>query len=1192
MRNTRAIFLFFGLLICFASHAAIITSTAGGGNWTTGTSWVGGVAPAATDDVIIVSGATINLTTNQTCKSLTINGSGILNMNTASRTLTITGNLTINGTSSIQGAGTTRTVSVGGNFSVPVSQTPTIQDIVFSVTGTTTIDGTLTLNTGATAAKTFTGTFTISSTGTFTNTSQNVPITLGGSMVNNGIFNQGTGLVTFTGAASNTVTGTAATTAFGGGITINKGTSQANVLDVQCVITMLSGGLILTNGTFKLSSASTITAFTTDPNFGANAQLWCNGGTILASNTTVTYSGAIQVTAGTLNIGTSANHYLYPKGGSLTISGGALNVAGPLSDSPAGGAAGINFNMSGGTCTVTTASGSTADYPFLIQTVGAINSQFTMTGGTLIIQNSSTVAGFSANAGYYNHTTLGGGFTGGTLQIGNASSASSAIEIDTSIPIFNLTMSGSTTTVASPLTINGNVTLNSAASFRAGAYTHSLKGNWTNNGGTFVNTGSTLNFNGTTTQTIGGSSATSFNNFTLSGSNTVSFSLATTIAGTLTQNSGTVINPNSITTHTARTYMQNGTAQAPGTFGSTTSSATNQNNTFFTSATTGIITVSNKIYFTRQTGNWALNTTWSTVTYGNATNAGTFPVAGDDANIGGGFTITVAAGAACGALVFRSVNETNQVSISSGITLAVSTNVTLPRTPSSGSNTVAVGAGTLTANALAFTNSSTNTGIHRLTISTGTVTISGDVISDAPSVGTNNSPAITFSGAGTLNLAGAFLKSNTCTFTASTGTVNYNSTSIAQTIGDFTYNNLILNNTSSATPQFSLLANTTTSSILTMTSGQVDLRGFTFTLSSGTAGALSHSLLSTAGWMYNGTFTRAFPATAITVGTSQDGLMPMGTSANFRPFFFGKTNTGGSAGTISMTHTDPVTTTTGLLIADIGPVATIIIRNNSVWASTLTGGTGATFGIRYGGTGLGTVSSLNDVRSMLLNSVIGTNVTATTVSTSDPRVERSGLTAAQMSNSFYVGSTNSATSLPIELISFSGIAKKYGVELEWATVSEQNNDYFTVSHSATGANFQPIGTVKGNGTTNAAHSYTLTDFKPVLGNNYYQLQQTDFDGKTTSTEIITVNVISLDPLATVYPNPVSQNQLLNIEINTLPPNALTELRIVNMQGVTVSSDTSQSDSGGTMKATFSPTNLSPGIYILTVQGRHFKFVVE
>jgi len=474
---------------------------------------------------------------------LTLSGSGAKTLQTS--TATVGGNLTLSGTASTT---TVVALAITGNLSIGNGTTFTAAGFNLTVTGTTTVgagtSGQINF-TSTTGTKIF-GAVTIGANATWNN-SANEAVSFGGdlSVGSGATFTQGTGLATFTGAASNTITSTS-TLAFGGGITVNKGASTANVLDVQAVITMSSGGLTLTNGTFKLSSASTITPFTSDPNFGATAQLWCNGGTMQSSNITVTYSGAIQVTAGTLNIGTSANNYLYPKGGSLTISGGALNVAGPLSDSPAGGATGMNFNMSGGICTVATATGSTVDYPFLIQSV--VGSQFTMTGGTIVIQNSSDVSGlgFSANAGYYNHVA-GGTFTGGAIQIGNASTAaSSSIEIDATIPMYDLTVNNSTVTarvVVQGITVSNDVTI-SAGTFNVNSFNTSVGGDWTNNG-TFTPGTSTITLNGTSAlQIISGSSSTSFYKLTLNNTSGlipgITMSTATNATNTLTMTSGIV----------------------------------------------------------------------------------------------------------------------------------------------------------------------------------------------------------------------------------------------------------------------------------------------------------------------------------------------------------------------------------------------------------------------------------------------------------------------------------------------------------------------------------------------------------------------------------------------------------------------------------------------------------------------------
>ena len=74
--------VFILLLILFFSvsfvNAATITSTSAGGNWTLGSSWVGGLVPTASDDVEIPFGSILILNSNVSAYSVTI--SGILKM--------------------------------------------------------------------------------------------------------------------------------------------------------------------------------------------------------------------------------------------------------------------------------------------------------------------------------------------------------------------------------------------------------------------------------------------------------------------------------------------------------------------------------------------------------------------------------------------------------------------------------------------------------------------------------------------------------------------------------------------------------------------------------------------------------------------------------------------------------------------------------------------------------------------------------------------------------------------------------------------------------------------------------------------------------------------------------------------------------------------------------------------------------
>lgn len=74
----------------------ITSNGTGGGNWSSGSSWTGGVAPSSANHVTILNGDAITLTADASCIDLNINGGatgGSLNL--SSFQLTISGNLTV-----------------------------------------------------------------------------------------------------------------------------------------------------------------------------------------------------------------------------------------------------------------------------------------------------------------------------------------------------------------------------------------------------------------------------------------------------------------------------------------------------------------------------------------------------------------------------------------------------------------------------------------------------------------------------------------------------------------------------------------------------------------------------------------------------------------------------------------------------------------------------------------------------------------------------------------------------------------------------------------------------------------------------------------------------------------------------------------------------------------------------------------
>lgn len=112
--------------------------------------------------------------------------------------------------------------------------------------------------------------------------------------------------------------------------------------------------------------------------------------------------------------------------------------------------------------------------------------------------------------------------------------------------------------------------------------------------------------------------------------------------------------------------------------------------------------------------------------------------------------------------------------------------------------------------------------------------------------------------------------------------------------------------------------------------------------------------------------------------------------------------------------------------------------------------------------------------------------------------------------------------LPVRLLSFTGEQKNNVHILRWETSSEANSHYFNVERQVQGSSaFQTIGRVAAAGNSNEARQYSLTDFRPLLGNNFYRLQMVDLDGSYSYSNIVLLKMLSDKSLLTVFPNPTA-----------------------------------------------------------------------
>jgi hypothetical protein len=127
-----------------------------------------------------------------------------------------------------------------------------------------------------------------------------------------------------------------------------------------------------------------------------------------------------------------------------------------------------------------------------------------------------------------------------------------------------------------------------------------------------------------------------------------------------------------------------------------------------------------------------------------------------------------------------------------------------------------------------------------------------------------------------------------------------------------------------------------------------------------------------------------------------------------------------------------------------------------------------------------------------------------------------------VSSSFYIealsGCETCNTPLPIELAYFDAQMIDKVTHLSWQTASERNNDYFSIERSANGIDWIVLETMKGVGFSDRFISYETFDLRPLRGISYYRLKQTDFDGKSSYSQIRTIS--NMNELI-ILPNPGS-----------------------------------------------------------------------
>ena len=196
----------------------------------------------------------------------------------------------------------------------------------------------------------------------------------------------------------------------------------------------------------------------------------------------------------------------------------------------------------------------------------------------------------------------------------------------------------------------------------------------------------------------------------------------------------------------------------------------------------------------------------------------------------------------------------------------------------------------------------------------------------------------------------------------------------------------------------------------------------------------------------------------------------------------------------------------------------------------------------------------------------------------------SGSPILSLSHTNYTGSfspfaiSDDSTPLPVDFLGMDSECEgKNSISLTWETASELNAKLFEVLRSYDGYNWNKVGEVAANGTTNnlSKYRYENNNLRTQGAVTYYRLKQIDYDGKFEYLPIIS-NSCGEGNLVSLYPNPAKDKFFVALKSNM---SKSIKIRLIDSHGkVAVSQNVLLNEGLNTIP--WSTSDLAPGVYYL------------
>ncbi|RYY63058.1 MAG: T9SS type A sorting domain-containing protein [Chitinophagaceae bacterium] len=172
--------------------------------------------------------------------------------------------------------------------------------------------------------------------------------------------------------------------------------------------------------------------------------------------------------------------------------------------------------------------------------------------------------------------------------------------------------------------------------------------------------------------------------------------------------------------------------------------------------------------------------------------------------------------------------------------------------------------------------------------------------------------------------------------------------------------------------------------------------------------------------------------------------------------------------------------------------------------------------------------------------------------------------------------------LPVKWSSFTTRVVTGGVQLNWSTSYEFNNEKYFVEKSSDGVNYKVVGELESGGDALETTRYQYTDGSYSVGTvAYYRIRQVDIDRSATYSKVVYVNTSKSSGPVKIFPNPfVNEIQLTGLNSAEITKG---NVKVFTIAGTQVNYEISGSNA---IRINDAPA----GVYILSVNGNSYKLL--